>query len=320
MLELLRSNKAASLALTTLLAVCAAVPFFWLQTGNQLALDGPMIKMLTLLPKWLVTTLGFLCLLAAPLLANYTVLKHQLVVNENRLVAFCVAIISALFISLGIDALLAISLLLFIRLVDRCFEIQKSIKPNNLIFDASFIVGLLGLMSTSFYMLIILVWFSGLYSGRFSLKAFILSLFTIFLVSYLTYSMLYLFDVEVVFPTLEFGVGIKLALENEAIVLMIGLLLMVLGALSSLFDALRLNKVAIKNHLGFLLWSLLVLIILNFLLTGTMASLLLLMTFPISVILSQQYIRSKRRTFFSVLLSFITLTFLGYEYFLLFVQ
>jgi len=297
MLETLKTNKASAFLFNVVLAVILIVPlaFNLQEADNQDASGSNLLYFNSIIPLWVQSVASILLYLITIWFANFVVTKHQLMGRGNQLTGFFCLILLALGPNLLFNNLIPLSSLLVIRLFDRCFELQKSTKPNPLLFDGSFLVTILTLLYTPFILLIILVWLAGLYSGHFSFKGWLLSIFTVFIGFYLFIGTLYLMSLTII-PSLEFQISNLFFPSSEvSLITLICITLLILITLPTTFSVLRFSKVIVRNHLNIVLWSIPILFLVFITTHLKLEFYFSFLFFPLAIILGQFFLKTKKQ-------------------------
>ena len=315
MLETFKSNRASTFLITTVLSITLFSSLFFIsQDANNQALNRSLLLQFTIdSPKWFQYTISFLLYVLAVWYANFVVIKHQILGRGNHLAGFFVIVLLAIGPNLLFENLIALSSLLIIRFFDRCFKIQKSAKPNPLIFDASFITAMLCMVYVPFVLLLLLVWIAALYSVGFNFKGWLLSIISLFITLYLAQGVLFLFDLSY-FPILtgfSFQLNQDLTTVNQ--VFYYSFLALVLIATPTSFSVLRFSKVILRNHLNLIFWSIpvfTIIFITTHLKIGQVSSFLF---FPLSIILGQYFIKLKNKKLANLVLVVILILVIGFQ-------
>ncbi len=315
MLETFKSNRASTFLITTVLSITLFSSLFFIsQDANNQALNRSLLLQFTIdSPKWFQYTISFLLYVLAVWYANFVVIKHQILGRGNHLAGFFVLVLLAIGPNLLFENLIALSSLLIIRFFDRCFKIQKSAKPNPLIFDASFITAMLCMVYVPFVLLLLLVWIAALYSVGFNFKGWLLSIISLFITLYLAQGVLFLFDLSY-FPILtgfSFQLNQDLTTVNQ--VFYYSFLALVLIATPTSFSVLRFSKVILRNHLNLIFWSIpvfTIIFITTHLKIGQASSFLF---FPLSIILGQYFIKLKNKKLANLVLVVILILVIGFQ-------
>ena len=315
MLETFKSNRASTFLITTVLSITLFSSLFFIsQDANNQALNRSLLLQFTIdSPKWFQYTISFLLYVLAVWYANFVVIKHQILGRGNHLAGFFVLVLLAIGPNLLFENLIALSSLLIIRFFDRCFKIQKSAKPNPLIFDASFITAMLCMVYVPFVLLLLLVWIAALYSVGFNFKGWLLSIISLFITLYLAQGILFLFDLSY-FPILtgfSFQLNQDLTTVNQ--VFYYSFLALVLIATPTSFSVLRFSKVILRNHLNLIFWSIpvfTIIFITTHLKIGQVSSFLF---FPLSIILGQYFIKLKNKKLANLVLVVILILVIGFQ-------
>lgn len=315
MLETFKSNRASTFLITTVLSITLFSSLFFIsQDANNQALNRSLLLQFTIdSPKWFQYTISFLLYVLAVWYANFVVIKHQILGRGNHLAGFFVLVLLAIGPNLLFENLIALSSLLIIRFFDRCFKIQKSAKPNPLIFDASFITAMLCMVYVPFVLLLLLVWIAALYSGGFNFKGWLLSIISLFITLYLAQGVLFLFDLSY-FPTLtSFSFQLNQDVTTVNQVFYYSFLALVLIATPTSFSVLRFSKVILRNHLNLIFWSIpvfTIIFITTHLKIGQVSSFLF---FPLSIILGQYFIKLKNKKLANLVLVVILILVIGFQ-------
>lgn len=315
MLETIKTNKAGALIFNVVLGITLFSFLFFLNqpAEYQLLSNGLLQPLSANIPTWIQYSLSFLFYLITIWYSNFVVTKHQLLGRGSQLTGFFCIILLAVGPNFQFINIVAPSTLLIIRFFDRCFEIQKSTKPNPLLFDASFLVAILTILYTPFILLIILVWLAGLYSGNFSIKSWLLSIFTVLIAFYLFLGTYYLMGFTYL-PTLTLSYNQNIIPEMPLIIGVLSLLtLLIVLALPTTFSVLRFSKVVIRNHLNLLLWSIPILLLIFLSTKLNFEYYVSLLFFPLAIILGQYFLKAKKQKLANWALIALTLTVLGYQ-------
>lgn len=203
--------------------------------------------------NWLNKIIGTFLLIGTSAYVQLVYYKYRLFAKGNQFVF----VLSVAMLACGSHAGLVSPWVLgspfIIRLIDRCFEIQRSNSPNMIILEASFTAGILWQVSSEFIWVFPIIIFAYLYSGSIQIKGFVISFFGFVLPYYFLVCFNYILgnpimaDTTVQLPTYFIPSTLK------EFVLLGGCSLALIIGFRYLFQAIIINKVIIKNHLVLLI-------------------------------------------------------------------
>ena len=320
MLNTFRTNTPQSMFFSGIIAVVVLLPNFWLsfsdqENGQSMSLIAPLVQGFGVS---LQKGLSFTLLMFTIIYSNYTVLKHRILGVENRYTAVFVSLFIAIGASFQLSLLYPLCGILLVRFFDRCFEIQKSTYPNNLVFDASFLNGMLSIIYFPFVFLLPIVWISILYSSKISFKAFVLSLIIFMVVIYMASGVFFLFDLPISFSFKAWSSAslLKLNLIQKIILAVVGVIL--LFSIPKYVDALRLNKILVRGHLSLLLWSLIPITIAFIGINQPAPNLLAFLSFPVGILTALLFLKMTKKFVSNLLFFSLVICVIYYKYSLLF--
>ncbi|MCB0481081.1 MAG: hypothetical protein KDC83_06585 [Flavobacteriales bacterium] len=197
---------------------------------------------------WVNGLLGFVLAVIIALLLRYICDKHKLFPEGTQL-SF---LFTLLFLSLapegfGLSAL-NLGLLLGISMLDYAFRIQKSNKPNDLVFMGSLSVGAMALIYTPFSVYLLLIWIAYLYSGHTNLRGVLISVVGYIIPFYFYFSIAFLLNLE---SSFEFDFAFHWPVfsgSNQPFYILFLVLFVGLISIGSYINALNFNKIIIKNN------------------------------------------------------------------------
>ncbi|MGB0404323.1 MAG: hypothetical protein ACPGEG_09520 [Salibacteraceae bacterium] len=319
MLNTFRTNTPQSMFFSTAIAVVVLLPNVWLSFSDQeniqnMSLITPLVQSFSIGSQKVIS---FFLLILTILYSNYTVLNHRILGTENRYTAVFVSLFIAIGATFQLSMIFPLCGLLLVRFFDRCFEIQKSTYPNNLVFDASFLVGLLSIIYFPLVFLLPVVWVSIFYSSKISLKAFVLSIVIFLVVIYMASGVFFLFDLPVSFSFEAWSSKnlMHLALVQKVILAVVGVVL--LFSIPKYLDALRLNKILVRGHLSLLLWSFIPISIAFLGINQPAPNLLAFLSFPFGILTALLFLKMTKRIVSNILFFSLVICVVYYKYSLL---
>ncbi|MBD78840.1 MAG: hypothetical protein CL840_07960 [Crocinitomicaceae bacterium] len=317
MLETLKTNTAAALFLSVVSSLVLFIPLLFVaqNTDVQHLNGGLLVGIVSSIPLWGQYTISIVGYLIAVWYANYVINKHQLLGRGNQLSGFFVAFLLAIGPSLLLDNLLGISILLIIRLFDRCFEIQKSTRPNHLLFDATFITTILTLFYTPFIALLLIVWMAAIYSGHFGIKGWLLTIFTLLITTYIVIGILYLFNVPFQPPLNPVTFQLSLPSTTGYRIIYYLLIALVVIAMPTVFSVLRFSKVIIRNHINFSIRSIPIFLLIFLTTSINPLGLFSFLFFPLAIILAQFFLTVKKKRIANIGIILITILVVAFQLF-----
>ncbi|MAZ36132.1 hypothetical protein OAA90_02645 [Salibacteraceae bacterium] len=203
--------------------------------------------------NWLNKLFGISLLLGTATYAQYVYYKYRLFAKGNQFVFILSVALLACGAYAGAVSPWALGAAFLIRLIDRCFEIQRSNNPNMIIVEASFTAGLLWMISSEFLWVFPTIILAYLYSGSLQIRGFFISVFGFVLPYYFLIGLNYLFDFPVIVDTSVHLPSYFAPNNLREFVLLGGCLLVLIIGFRYLFQAIIINKVIIKNHLVLLI-------------------------------------------------------------------
>jgi hypothetical protein len=281
------------------------IPVGLLPSANEssIYLLSPLIQSLhPILSK----VLGFLLVVFTGFYINLVSNKFRLLQKENQYVG----VLAVLLITFSGDLSLNNSLILcapfYVRFIDRCFTIQLSSKPNQIVFDAAFSLGIISLIYWPNIFLVVLIWGALLYSPRTNIKSYLISIVTPVLVMYLVAGSLYVFEYSISMPKSSVLLGNEASITSAewgvfGVLFLGGMLFM-----SSLFKSISINKTSIKNHMFLLIIGMIVYLIIGLLLNANPVYVFAWLFIPWSIFLANFFLQASKKwmvaTYFILLL------------------
>ncbi|UTW64061.1 hypothetical protein KFE98_07950 [bacterium SCSIO 12741] len=256
--SILGSERPSAVFFSAVLGVVLLIPILF-SSDSFSANSSFLLPYLGILPTWLDRTLALLVVISSGIYGSYLFNKYEFFPQRNLFANFFIPAMIALGGVLSLQAPWVIGAPLLLRFADRCLAIQRSGKPNHLLFDAASLTGLLSLIYYPFIGLLVLIWVAYLYSGSANIKGFVITLITPLFVGYLVGGTLYLFGLP---PWPEWQNWSRSApaplawsdwlMVSSVLVTWIFSLPVYLGSFAS-------NKVVVKNHLIWTGWFWLIL-------------------------------------------------------------
>lgn len=311
MIGFLKTNKISSVVLALLGSLVFLSLLSWAPSMPSVYTFGWLGSVLAQLPFWLQKTFGLTLSLWAVWYTSFITSKHQLFKQDGQLVTVLATCFLLLNSQLEVASIVTFSSIALVRFFDRCFEIQNSTKTTPIVFDASFLIGVLAAFYLPYLLLLVLLWLAILTSGKASFRSFILSIFTIAIVAYIILGLFYLFDVGVV-NIHGLNLSPSLSFEFDELIVLGVIAVAFLAALPSYFGALQVNKTLVKNHYLFLAWSGLVLVICISFSNLNWVQKLSVLFFPLAVILNNAFIRIRKRWLANLLFNLLLIVVLAY--------